>query len=136
MRILFLILFLIFYCKQDFAQDKIFTIQDAVVGQWRQYYPKQVKGLKWKGESDFFTYVENNELISEDAKTGKKKKTILSLEKLNEILKENKIESMSHFPYYSYDWQSENIIKFSLANRIFMERILTFVRKIIKLLTL
>ncbi len=120
MRILFLILFLIFYCKQDFAQDKIFTIQDAVVGQWRQYYPKQVKGLKWKGESDFFTYVENNELISEDAKTGKKKKTILSLEKLNEILKENKIESMSHFPYYSYDWQSENIIKFSLANRIFI----------------
>ena len=41
------------------AQQKELTIEDAVIGQWRQLSPDDLAGLCWRGSTHNFVYVKN-----------------------------------------------------------------------------
>lgn len=38
------------------AQDKDLSLEEAVLGQWRQFYPTQVNNLTWRKEKDAITF--------------------------------------------------------------------------------
>lgn len=63
------------------AQDKLLTLDDLVSPRFR---PTAMNQLGWKGDSDQYTFVENNLLMVADSETPAR--SILSLEKLNESL--------------------------------------------------
>jgi dipeptidyl-peptidase-4 len=82
------------------AQDKLFSMKDAVFGY--HLYPAS-KHFVWQGDSNRFTYVENNGLISEDVKG--RKKTLTTVDELNAIMGTD----LEGFP--SYSWLDANILK-------------------------
>ena len=40
----------------SFAQQKELTIEDAVIGRWRQFYPEDMMSVEWRN-NEHFTYV-------------------------------------------------------------------------------
>ncbi|WP_320052601.1 DPP IV N-terminal domain-containing protein [uncultured Acetobacteroides sp.] len=51
-----------------FAQPKDFSIEQATMGQGREFAPKTLRGLAWRGSS--VTYVEDGKIKEVDPKTG------------------------------------------------------------------
>ena len=67
------------------AERKLLSIEDVVLNRdlTAKTYP-----VRWVGESDSFSIVEQLELVAFDARTGKKR-TLITLEKVNELLQTN-----------------------------------------------
>jgi dipeptidyl-peptidase-4 len=82
------------------AQDRVFSIEEAVLGY--HLYPAS-KHLVWQGDSNSYTYIEEKNLVAEDSKGVKK--TLLTVDELNAILDAD----LKTFP--SYAWMTENILK-------------------------
>ncbi|MDR1582449.1 MAG: S9 family peptidase [Prevotellaceae bacterium] len=82
------------------AQDKMFTMEEAVFGY--NLHPES-KYFVWQGNSNNYTYIEDKNLISENAKGLKK--TLITVDELNLILSSD----LKKFP--SYSWMDENILK-------------------------
>jgi dipeptidyl-peptidase-4 len=91
------------------AQDKMLSIEDAVIGMWREYYPEHYRNLQWRPSTTDFTYIEGNNLMSEPA-TSDKSKTLLSLDEFGTALIAANIEAPKRFP--SISWEHKN--RFSL----------------------
>ncbi len=94
------------------AQNKQLSIQDAVVGQWRDLYPKHLMGLQPYGENDF-TYVEDySKVYKIDGKTGEAE-LLFTLKDFNEIIKKSgKVKTpYNYFPYWSYSWTSDGLLQ-------------------------
>lgn len=98
-----------------FAQNKLLTIEDAVIGQYRQFNPNKIQGVKWRGKTDLYTFVKQVDLIQGEIKS-KEDKTILSLNELNDELTKKNIPKIQYFP--DYEWKDDNIIKISVENHI------------------
>ncbi len=77
------------------AERKLLSIEDVVLNRdlTAKTYP-----VRWVGESDSYSIVEQQELVAYDARTGKKR-TLITLEKVNELLQTN----FKTFPAYSFD---------------------------------
>ena len=103
------LLILLFAVISVTGQDKEFTIQDAVIGQWTNLYPEYMKRLRWQAGNDNFTYLKGSELY-ENSPNHKSEKSLISLETINKTLAEAGIEELSYFP--DYTWQAENIMSF------------------------
>ncbi|RLD63931.1 MAG: S9 family peptidase [Bacteroidetes bacterium] len=116
-----LILFL-FSCLSSvlIAQDKQLTIQDAVIGQWRNLYPEYIQQLKWQDKSNFYTYVKNSNLIQANASSSKTD-TLVYLDDINSVLHSNSIDSIKYFPRYS--WKNKNSFEFSYKNHFLIYNI-------------
>lgn len=78
------------------AQNKMLTMEDAIMGQWRQFYPESMSQLQWRGKSNEYTYVEGKLLKS--ATIGSTPKNILELDQLNEALKSASLQKLGGFP--------------------------------------
>jgi dipeptidyl-peptidase-4 len=89
-----------------FSQDKLFTIEDAVIGQWRQLYPKTLHNVQWQGESNNFTFQDYKNLYLQAA-TKNDSITIFSVDKLNSVLTDAKLDSVSYFPYIKWENNDE-----------------------------
>ncbi|HNS18201.1 MAG TPA: DPP IV N-terminal domain-containing protein [Bacteroidales bacterium] len=111
-KILTLILFLQFVA---FGQTKLLTVEDAS-GMNRALFPKTLRNLQWKGTSDYFTYIDNNSLLSGHV-SSESRETILTLAKLNSLLKNLDSDTLKQFP--SVTWLSSDKFMFSLQQRIF-----------------
>jgi len=98
-----------------FAQDKLLTIDEAVLGQYRQFYPEYIRQLQWRAKTDFYTYVENENLMQGDVKS-KEIKSVLTLSELNKVLEKQNVLKLSYFPEYL--WVDNNSIKFTSENHI------------------
>lgn len=83
------------------AQDKLFSMQDAMVNSRTSLAPESVKQLRFVKDSDQFTYIKkvNNEevFVLADFKNPDGT-TILTLEQLNKNLSDAKLESVKAFP--------------------------------------
>ncbi len=64
------------------AQEKVLTMEDAVLGY--HLYPKNLY-IQWQGEKNVLTYAKGPELIGENADDGEKK-VIMTVDELNRIL--------------------------------------------------
>jgi dipeptidyl-peptidase-4 len=84
------------------AQDKIFTMEEAVLG---YHLRPESKYLVWQGNLNSYTYIEEKNLVAEDTKGAKK--TLLTVDEFNTILGLD----LKRFPPYS--WLDENTLKIS-----------------------
>jgi dipeptidyl-peptidase-4 len=98
-----------------FAQKKELTIEDAVLGQWRQFYPEHLSGVEPYGE-DEFTHVKNYKSIFLMNKTGKEVKTLIELADINHALETEGLNELPYFPYWDYKWMTSDRLYFGLDN--------------------
>ncbi|MGQ1909766.1 DPP IV N-terminal domain-containing protein [Marinifilum sp. RC60d5] len=89
------------------AQQKKLSMEDAILGQWRQFYPENLSQLSWKGESNVISYATAEEILAADP--GKEAKVIFSLSDLNEILKTGNCKELKRIPRYT--WLNSNVIQ-------------------------
>ncbi len=65
-----------------FAQEKKkISVETAVMQQYGDLYPESISQLQWMGDTDYYTYVKDDQLIRGNA--TKKEKVLLSLQTLN-----------------------------------------------------
>jgi dipeptidyl-peptidase-4 len=112
MKRIFLLVYLLINCGLILsleAQTKKLSMEDAILGQWRQFYPESLSQLSWRGDLSEYTYVKENEILF--AKPESEPKVLLSLDDLNIGLEANDIKPLRRIPRFS--WQSENVMEFN-----------------------
>lgn len=77
-----------------FAQKKNLTIED-----FRNYrlYPEYMMNLSWVGDSDYFIFSQDNQLIQRHV-TSKVDETLYTLEDFNQLLKKKDLSEMQSIP--------------------------------------
>lgn len=117
MKRLFLLSYLLIICGFGFgvhAQTKKLTMEDAILGQWRQFYPENVRGLDWKGDSQEYAFVKGSEIVA--AVPGKKERVVLTLSDLNKELKAKNLKELKYFP--RFEWANSNVLQFKAGKSI------------------
>ena len=112
---------LISFVFQTQAQNELLTIEDASRMN-RDLRPETLRSLQWRGDSDQICWIDKNELVVVDAKSGKEK-TLFNLDDLNGALSENNYDSAKYIP--SITWLDENRVLFTHNNKIFEFDLLT-----------
>lgn len=79
------------------AQDKMLSMEDAIIGQWRHLYPENIHGF-WQPGTSNLTYKEKNNLIQFDAE-GKSSEVVLKLSAINQALAADGYDTLKGFPY-------------------------------------
>ena len=117
-RSIFLTLILAFsFGLSSHSQTKELTIDDAVIGQWRQFYPDYMANLQWRGNLDEFTYVKNDSLLQQRANKPEVK-FLLNLDDMNTAFYSNGLDSIKRFPYIA--WEDDNKFSFSMKGQKFV----------------
>lgn len=107
-----LIILLISTAINAFSQKRL-TIEEAVFPRSHNLVPKNLNQLQWRGNTSYFTYVENNALMQQSA-TLSKPVTLLSMDDLNTIINKKIDISLSRFP--EMQWINFRQFKFVSGN--------------------
>ena len=97
------------------AQPKNLSMEDAILGQWKQFYPENLSQLSWKGESNLISYAEGEDILA--GAPGKEAKSIFTLTDFNTILKADENTELKRLPRYR--WINSNVLQFRRANKIY-----------------
>jgi dipeptidyl-peptidase-4 len=89
------------------AQQKQFTMEQAVTGQFRELAPENLSALKWRPSTLEYTYVKADELLGVDAIKGTTIQ-IINLEKINAELEQQKIDKIRNLQLVS--WVDQNTL--------------------------
>lgn len=95
-------------------QSKKMSMEEAILGQWREFYPENLFNLSWRGDRNEFVYRVGDSLLT--AKPDAETKTLFTLNELNEILKIENIETLNRWPGFS--WVNTNVIQFNTAQQL------------------
>ncbi|MGH1339525.1 MAG: DPP IV N-terminal domain-containing protein [Aureispira sp.] len=88
------------------AQKKELSLQEAVIGQWRQFYPKRLSNLQWRPDTDMVTYrIERASKIVQRGIKGKTVNTLFDLAALNKAMG----ETLEYIP--SIRWESKDAFR-------------------------
>jgi len=98
------------------AQDKQLTIEEAVVGQWRELYPKQIWHLKWMANEDAFTYMEGNSLWKSSPANPDEKTELVTLDALNKAFTDAGMEELHYIP--GHEWTEDGNLEFTMSGNI------------------
>lgn len=93
-----------------YAQQKLLSIDEAVVGQWFQLAPKTLTALQWKGETSDFTYQRNDTVFVQGVKE-ESPRTLFTLADLNGWIKEGDRPALKRLP--AIKWLSDNNFLFT-----------------------
>lgn len=94
------------------AQNKMLTIQEAVLKGRTSLAPKKLQNINFISGSNQFSYIDNNQLITGDVLSGKTQ-TVSSLSTLNQALKSSGADTLSTYP--TFTWKSPHVISFETA---------------------
>jgi dipeptidyl-peptidase 4 len=119
--ILTLFLLLSFF---GFSQKKELTIEDAVIGQWRKFYPEYTAGVNPYSVDDF-SYVKDYKTIYLMNKSGKEIKVLTDLTEINNALKAEGLNEMPYFPFWEYEWLSNDLLSFGSDNNKYVYNIIS-----------
>ncbi|MBQ1695121.1 MAG: DPP IV N-terminal domain-containing protein, partial [Bacteroidales bacterium] len=97
------------------AQTKSFTIDDAVVGVWREYYPEMIYGLQIRPDTKTCTKWDGRDFV-EFSFDKKKSSVLFTLGDLVSEMKANGIEPSRSYP--GYKWLNKNEIEVSVGNSV------------------
>ncbi|MBK8367041.1 MAG: DPP IV N-terminal domain-containing protein [Bacteroidetes bacterium] len=100
----------VFTFSISIAQDKLLTIQDAVLKGRTSLAPKRLQALGFIKDSNKFSYIDNNVIKVGDNATGKTT-DVLSLKDLNGVLKSNSKDTLTALTNIS--WKNANQFYFS-----------------------
>jgi dipeptidyl-peptidase-4 len=112
--LLLVLSFFVFEAVLD-AQTKTLTIDDAVVGLYRELYPEYIQDAAVRPDVKEVTMIENGRLIAKSFNL-KKETVLVSLDELNSMLKNSGIDELKRFP--SYKWLSKNVIRINPGGNI------------------
>lgn len=93
------------------AQDKQLTLEDAVINQWRSLAPESLDGVMPYGDKDFSFVKDLSSVYKVSGETGEKE-DLYSLGELNQLRNESDLEPLPYFPYWDYEWLSEDVLAF------------------------
>ena len=113
--VIFIISALLLSTQLIFAQTKELSIDDAIVGVWREFYPEYIRGTEFRPNSKTFTYIDDTVLIEKTIDL-KKEKSLIDLNTLNSILSDAEKSELRYFP--AYKWIDKNTIRFNNQNDI------------------
>lgn len=99
------------------AQDKQLSIDDAVIGVWRDLAPERLRNLQWQGNTENISYIEADKLIQQKAGSNDKR-AIISLDRLNMLIVQKKVDQMPRFPYIS--WKTDKSFSFQTKGHWFL----------------
>lgn len=97
------------------GQEKMLTMEDAIIGQWRNLYPKSIYG-QWQPQTHNLTYNKEAKWHLFNAKTGQES-TMLSLGQLNNTFRDKGIDTLSRMP--RLNWISESKLLIKAHNRLY-----------------
>lgn len=95
--------FLIAFCSLSFistSQEKL-TLEEAVLGQFRQFAPSRLEQLQWITGSDQYCYVKNNELWIGKTKGKIAERVLFTLDQLNTWTGGEKMTAMPQLHWIS-----------------------------------
>ncbi|MBI9066833.1 MAG: DPP IV N-terminal domain-containing protein [Salinivirgaceae bacterium] len=95
------------------GQDKLFTIEEAVIGQWRELYPKTIWNINWKGESNTLTFKDQATIYGQSVNSSDSS-VILNLDELNAALVKTNLDSIKHMP--NITWANNEEFDFQYNN--------------------
>lgn len=113
MKRLILLLFLIQIFGVGFAQNKLLTIDEAVVGQWKELYPKTFHNLQWRGSTSFFTFQDSKNIYQQSV-TNADSTVLLTIEDINAALHNAGVDSIKRVPYFH--WENDKEMHFYSGN--------------------
>ncbi len=96
-----------------FPQKKL-TIEDAS-GMNRAIYPASLRNLQWQGNSERFTYQENNVILSRKVGSSKTD-TLISLKEFNRICKNSGADTVSRIP--SINWLDQSRFSYTSGSKV------------------
>ena len=92
MKRLFIAAFALFIGLTATAQEKKnLTLDESVLGQFRQFYPEQLQ-LQWIPGTDRYSHIKNDTLYSQGAMSNSKATVELTLAQVNSAFELNGIE--------------------------------------------
>lgn len=94
------------------AQDKLLTIQDAVLKGRTTLAPKRLQNLAFIPDADKFSYTDNNSVKIGENTTGKTT-DVVTLTDINKLLKEAKKDTLKALP--PVEWKNDNEFYFSVG---------------------
>ncbi|MDD2385601.1 MAG: DPP IV N-terminal domain-containing protein [Bacteroidales bacterium] len=113
--VLLAISLLLLSTQLSFSQTKELTIDDAIVGVWREYYPEYIRSAQFRPDTKMFTYIEDTVLIEKSINL-KKETNLIDLAKINSVLLDATKKELRHFP--SYTWENKDVIRFNNGSDI------------------
>jgi len=117
MRKLFLVAIALFTIGYVNAQDKILSMEDAVIGQWRQLRPESKVAMNWQGEKNCYTWSDYKSIKVADI-DGDKVNTLVTLAEINKELKNSGIQELRAL--YNYQLMNEKMISFKSGDEYVM----------------
>ncbi|MDE5421879.1 S9 family peptidase [Ancylomarina sp. DW003] len=91
-----------------YAQDKTLSMKDAIIGQWRDFYPENIYKLNWRADKNEYSFIDKSGIMIGSPKTDAK--TAVTVEDINSALKAESLSEISRIP--SFDWIDANTIQF------------------------
>ncbi|MBP6625648.1 MAG: DPP IV N-terminal domain-containing protein [Chitinophagaceae bacterium] len=113
------ILLLLIISSACYAQQKNFTMQEAVLGMTTTFALKSLKQLQWMGESAMYSYIVSNDsenVIMRVDPANFEAKPVMTLQKMNQLLEGANLQKLASFPVIS--WISRNSFYIQHANKI------------------
>ena len=104
----------VFLSNSAKAQDKIFTIEEAVLGGGGKLIPKNLDQLQWVSESSYYSQAVGSTIQVTDAKTNKVVYTISKTE-VDLALKSSGLDTLKKLPRIA--WLNYNNFRFNHANK-------------------
>lgn len=95
--------------------QKNLTMEEAVIGMWREYYPEYRRNIQWRPDTQYFTYIDGENLMQESAKKSKTSE-IINLSALNQHLENEGMEKLRYFP--SIAWKTKDSFTFQAGKDI------------------
>ncbi len=93
----------------SFAQDRKLTIEDAIVGQYRELAPARYRNLQWIGETTAYSFQDIKKLYSQSTKDNDTI-TLLTIDELNTAIEAKGGSPLSYLP--AIQWESKNDFHF------------------------
>lgn len=116
-RFIFLCMSVIIAFNIIAQEGKMLTMENAILDRYRKYNPESIQQHTWRGEINFYTYVEDSILFQESIKAGAKEE-VLKLSELNQALNLIGESALQRFP--RFEWLNKNEFEFYIQNRIFI----------------
>ncbi len=85
--------------------NKELTIEDAVIGQYRQLYPKYLTNIRWR-DAKTFTYIKDYSQIELASLNSTKTKILFSLDDINAMYNKAGLDSLKYI--VSINWLNKN----------------------------
>jgi dipeptidyl-peptidase 4 len=101
-----------------FAQTKLLTMEEAVLGQRAKLAPQRLPNLTWiKGTSEFtFIKTENDKDFLVKGDVSNSQKTLLTLEELNAILTKSELKEVKKFP--GVKWVNPTAFEITVSQKL------------------